>query len=407
MNPLFLPSRVERLSLPEHASELGMPTRAAEAAIEAAVAPPGTIDLTGADTHRFPPPAWANDTFVEAASGKGITYTPARGDGGVRQALAASLDGLFGWSVDATRELILTPGTQAGLFIGIGSLVEPGDTVVVPDPDYLLTERICRFFGAKVERIPLEVGSNGEALIDVERIEDVFGRLKPRLFVFTNPNNPTGAVYDSETITSLADAAMSNGVFVLADELYTRLVYDDRSATHIREAVAGMQDLTLTLVGPSKTESLSGFRVGAAVGPSALIDRMSDVLYVSAMRCPAYAQHLLARWIRDDESYVRARVTEYQDLRDLAVKQLRSIPGVAVRSPGGSSYVFPEFRELTVDDVEFCSTLRRNGVVISPGFQFGPSGSGHVRICFGQETENLVRALGVIEETVRSLQPGA
>lgn len=402
MSSLFRPSRIDRLSLPEHASQLGTSTRAAEAAIEAAAAPPGTIDLTGADTHRFPPPDWANETVVEAASGKGITYTPARGDVGVRETLAGSLDGLFGWSVDPARHLILTPGTQAGLFIGIGSLVEPGDTVVLPDPDYLLTERICRFFGAEVERVPLEVGLHGEAVIDVERLEDVFAQIKPRLFILTNPNNPTGAVYEPETIAAIAAAAMKHGVFALSDELYTRLVYDGRPATHLRDAASGMEEMSLTLVGPSKTESLSGFRVGAAVGPQALIDRMADVLYVSAMRCPAYAQHLLARWIRDDGPYVSARVAEYQDLRDLTVKQLESIHGVTVRTPGGSSYVFPEFVDLAVDDVEFCSRLKRNGAVISPGFQFGPLGQRHVRICFGQETSNLVRALDIIEQTVRS-----
>lgn len=403
MDSLFLPSRIERLSLPEHGSELGMSTRAAEAAIEAVPAPSGTIDLTGADTHRFPPPIWANDTFLEAASGKGATYTPARGDAGVRGALARSLNTLFKWSVDPAHELILTPGTQAGLFIGIGSLVEPGDTVVVPDPDYLLTERICRFFGAKVERVPLTLGLNGEAIVDVEHIEALFARVRPRLFVFTNPNNPTGAVYEKEVTARIASAATKYGVFVLADELYSRLVYDGRQASHIRNAIPGMEDNSLTLVGPSKTESLSGFRIGAAVGPRTLIDRMSDVLYASAMRCPAYAQHLLARWIADDESYVRTRVDEYRELRDLAVKQLDSIPGVTVRVPGGTSYVFPYFSNLMADDVALCSALKRNGIVISPGFQFGPAARMHVRICFAQETSNLAKALSIIEDTVRSL----
>ena len=407
MGSLFAPSQIDRLMLPEHARELGTGTRAAEAAIEAVAAPPGTLDVTGADTHRFPPPEWAIETFVEAASGKGATYTPARGDAGVREKLAASLGTAFGWQIDPAHELILTPGTQAALFIGIASLVESGDTVVLPDPDYMLTERICRFFNADVVRVPLGLSKSGEAVLDVARLDEVFARTKPRLFVFTNPNNPTGAVYDQRLVADIAEVADKHGVFVLADELYNRLVFDGRQATHIRDAIPGMADHVLTLVGPSKTESLSGFRVGAAAGPRALIDRMSDLLYSSAMRCPAYAQHLLARWISDDEEYVQKRIVEYQGLRDSAVERLNSMSGVSVESPGGTSYVFPEFHGIDVSDVELCSALRANGLIVSPGFQFGPNAQGHVRICFAQEESNLQRALDIVETTVRSIGSGS
>jgi aspartate/methionine/tyrosine aminotransferase len=164
-----------------------------------------------------------------------------------------------------------------------------------------------------------------------------------------------------------------------------------------------MQDRTLTLLGPSKTESMSGYRIGAAVGPAALIDRMADLLYVSAIRCPAYAQHLLARWIADDEDYVAARIVEYQELRDLAVRRLELMPGVDVRTPGGTSYVFPAFPGLDADDVMLASELKRNGLIISPGFQFGLGAQRHIRICFAQETDNLVRALDIVEKTVSGL----
>jgi aspartate/methionine/tyrosine aminotransferase len=131
---------------------------------------------------------------------------------------------------------------------------------------------------------------------------------------------------------------------------------------------------------------------------------MADLLYVSAIRCPAYAQHLLARWIADDADYVETRIKEYQELRDLAVERLRAMPGVEVEVPGGTSYVFPSFPGLDVDDVELCSALKRNGIIVSPGFQFGLGSQGHVRICFAQERDNLIRALDVLDRTVASLR---
>lgn len=402
MSNTHVPQRYTSLELPEHAGILGMSVRAAERVIEEARPGQGLLDLTGADTHCFPPPDWVLSDFAEAASGGGPTYTPARGDGAVREAVAANLTRFLAVPVDPERRLILTPGTQAALFTAISALVEPGDLVVLPDPDYMLTERICRFFGATVERVSLTLTDDGYADLDLDRLEELMRR-RPRMFVFSNPNNPSGAVYSPGLIKQIAELAETYGVFVLADELYSRLVYDGRTATHIVDDER-VRDSSLTLLGPSKTESLSGYRVGTAVGPDWMIDRMSDVLYVSAIRCPAYAQHTLKRWMSEDLDFVARRVAVYQELRDAAVSGLNSIPGITVPTPGGTSYVFPSFRELGVSDVEFCRLLKEEaGLVVNPGFQFGMNSSGHIRICFAQDPAALNDALARIGALVERI----
>lgn len=399
MFELYSPTRISLLGLPEHSETLGQSVRASERLIETVRSSRTVIDLTGADTHRFPPPDWVVGDFTEAANGAGATYTPARGDVVVREKVADSLSRFIGRGVEPETELILTPGTQAGLFLAIGSLIEAGDTVLLPDPDYLLTERICRFYGAKVERVAMSLNEDGSAQLDLDQLEALMKR-GPRLFVFSNPNNPNGAVYSASTLKEIADLAQKYGVFVLADELYTRLVYDGRPSTHI-STQPGMREMTLTLMGPSKTESMSGFRVGAAFGPGELIERMSDLLYVSAIRCPAYAQHVLKGWLADDHDYVAQRIVQYQELRDLAVHALRQIPGISVATPGGTSYVFPSFRDLGVSDVDFCGALKEEvGLIVNPGFQFGMASTGHLRICFAQETAVLAESIERIAELV-------
>ena len=350
MSQLHTPQRVAALELPEHAEALGLSVRAAERRIEESQHSGQCIDLTGADTHRFPPPSWVVSDFVTAATGGGATYTPARGDRSVREIVAGSISSFLGFPVSGDQNLILTPGTQAGLFTALSALLDPGDTVLLPDPDYLLTERICRFFGAQVQRVRLDMDNEGNARLDLDQLEELMSR-NPRVLVFSNPNNPSGAVYTQSQLDEVARLAEHHGVFILADEPYSRLVYDGRTATHIAHDER-VRKHSLTLLGPSKTESMSGYRVGTAVGPSWLVDRMSDILYVSAIRCPAYAQHTLTRWLAEDHDFVANRISEYQTLRDITVTALDQMPGVHVGRPGGTSYVFPSFSGLDVGGPE-------------------------------------------------------
>jgi aspartate/methionine/tyrosine aminotransferase len=147
-----------------------------------------------------------------------------------------------------------------------------------------------------------------------------------------------------------------------------------------------MWERTLTTFGPSKSESLSGYRIGAAIGNPELITRMEDVMGIASLRAPAYAQHVMSRWIRDDDDYVRSRTVEYQALRDRTVVALSAMAGIDVRISGGSAYLFPSFAGLRATDQEIALALKRDaGLVVNPGYQFGGGGDRHFRICFAQD----------------------
>ena len=202
-------------------------------------------------------------------------------------------------------------------------------------------------------------------------------------------------------VDGIVALALRYNTLVIVDELYARLIYDDITFSHLISR-NGMRDNCVTLLGPSKTESMSGYRVGLAVGPPELINRMEDFLGLSVLRAPAYAQHTMVRWLSDDHEFVALRVAEYQELRDLTVQSLNATDFIRVRPAMGTAYMFPDVTELGCSDQMVAGVLKRDaGLAISPGYQFGPRGSGHFRICFAQE-ENQWRA--ALDRMVASLE---
>jgi aspartate/methionine/tyrosine aminotransferase len=247
-------------------------------------------------------------------------------------------------------------------------------------------------------RLPLDQDDQGRLSIGAERLAAARAE-RPRLLLFSHPNNPTGGVYDASTIQALAKFAVDEDLVVVVDQLYCRLIYGGVTYTHLG-ALPGMIERTVTLVGPSKTESMSGYRVGVAVGPPAAVDVMERVLSLSSLRAAAYCQQALRHWIVGDADWLAQRIAEHQELRDLLVERLRTIPGVSVASPAGSSYVFPLIEAPRwarngdgPDDHEIAVAFKAAGVLVSPGYQFGPAGRGRFRINFSQDRERLLIAI--------------
>lgn len=402
------PERIHRLQLPEREADLGHSVGQGERQLSARTVGREYVDLTYADTKRFPPFPSVIDRFVKAATGGGKTYTPYRGERAIREQVAANVSRFLGLPVDPDRELILTPGTQAGLFTALAALVDRDETVLVMDPDYLTNERMVRFFGGKVIRIPLLWEGVSEPTPDFDALEKALAH-RPRLLWFSNPNNPTGAVYSPEVLGRIADVVRRSDMWVIVDELYSRLVYDGRPFQHFA-ALEGMGERTVTVLGPSKTESMSGYRLGVAVAPAQAINYMEDVLAISVLRAPAYAQHTLLDWLGNDDDYIRQRVEEYQKLRDYTVERLKECENVEVVPAQGTAYMFPRVNADVSDQELATRLLEEAGALINPGYQFGPRGVGHFRICFAQDEkvweQVLDRMIGVLSSLPKKARVG-
>lgn len=393
MTDFYTPTRrIERLEMPERAKTEGRSLRELERELERAPLGGEFLDITYANTHRFPPPQFAIDSFTAAATGGGMTYTPYRGDAGVRRQVAANLGNLLGVELDPDADVILTPGTQAALYTALSAIIEKGDKVIIPDPDYITSERSVRYFDAEYVSVPLLWEPGQAPRLDLVKLREVV-EAGAKLLMFSHPNNPTGAVFEPAHIAEIADIVRGSDILVLVDELYARLVYDGASFAHFI-AEPGMKERTITTLGPSKTESLSGYRIGAAVVPAAILNRMEDVMGIASLRCPAYAQHVLTHWLSEDQEYVAERIVEYQALRDRSIEALSTMPGVDVRPSGGSAYLFPSFEGLEASDQDVALAMKaKAGLVINPGYQFGSRGRHHFRLCFAQDEQVWERAL--------------
>jgi aspartate/methionine/tyrosine aminotransferase len=268
--------------------------------------------------------------------------------------------------------------------------VDAGDRVALADPEYLFAERILRFLGAEAVRVPVRPGGPGPHL-DLPRLEEAAaGGI--RLFLTSNPNNPTGTVYSRETVRAIARLSVEFDFFVAVDELYCRLVYDGTPFTHLA-AEPGMDTRAVTLLGGSKTESLTGYRIGAVTASAEIVDAIEQVVAFSALRAPAYSQHVLAGWLHDDEDFVQKRVLELRSLQRHAAKRLREIPGVGVEPGSGTAYLWPDVSALGLTSFDAARLIYQQGVVVSPGYQFGPSGRARFRICYAQDEARLDAAL--------------
>ncbi len=399
-----LPSRITQLQVPGRVEHGYSSARAADLSL-IAKAPKGFLDTTHFDTVRFPPPPWAADAFAAAVADGENAYSPYRGNQQVLAEVAKNVAGFLGRPIGANRNLILTPGTQAGLFAALGSLVEPGTRVALVNPEYLFSERILRFFGAEVGPVPLTLDGPNGPTPDLSALEQEFAQNGARVLVFSHPNNPTGSVYSADTIAAIAKLCNHYNVIVIADELYSRLLHGEQKFSHLASE-PGMLERTVTLLGPSKTESLSGYRLGVVVAPADIIDRMENVQSIMALRAPAYAQHLLVHWLRDDVSWLQERQVHFTALRALTETKLKRLPWLNWTPGEGTAYAWVDVSALGLSAFEVASALLTDAaVLVSPGYQFGPDNEGHFRVCYARDeaiwASALDRMVDVLDKLAR------
>lgn len=359
------------------------------------------LNLKHADTKYFPPPQWSVQGLKELVHGEFEPYTPFRGDPTVLEAVAENVSGFLGVTLDPKSDIVLSAGTQGGLFAAMSVLAQEGEEVAVLDPDYMSTSRTLRFLGCKPRSVPL-LKAEGSARIDTEALEQALQQ-GVKLFMFSNPNNPTGAVFPREVLQEVARLIVEYDAFVIADELYSRLVFDNREFVHL-VSLPGMKERCITALGPSKAESMSGFRLGCLIVPAELSNAVESVVGVTSMRAPAYFQPLLAKWLRDDRDLMAKRQQEYEYLRDETVEVLSSNEDIDFLSPQGSSYIFVRLKNTEYTDDQIVEFLWEYAAVkVNPGYEFGQTGYGGFRMCIAQDRNIWRERLQMISDALSKL----
>jgi aspartate/methionine/tyrosine aminotransferase len=286
------------------------------------------------------------------------------------------------------------------LFLAIGATVTAGDRVAIVRPDYFANRKLVEFLGAEIVPVPLDyLGHTDRAGLDLDRLEDVF-QSGVRTFLFSNPNNPAGVIYSPAEIARIAELAAQYGVTVIVDELYSRLVYSGQTYTHLR-ATAPDPDQIVTIMGPSKTESLSGYRLGVAFGAAHLIDRMEKLQAIVSLRAPGYSQAVLRRWFEESPEWMADRTAKHQAIRDDLTTIFRRVPGLAIRTPEAGSYLFPRLPALSLPLHHFARALRvQASVTVTPGTEFSPDATDSIRLNFSQNHDAAVKAVERVTQMI-------
>lgn len=358
------------------------------------------VDFSHGDVDAFAPPPGAFEDFrAGVVEGGAQAYTEYRGRKSIREAIALRLERFTGAPVSAGSELILTPGTQGALFLSIASLVVADDKVAIVDPDYFANRKLVEFFGSTTVPIPLAFEDlNSEPALDLAALENAFAS-GVKVFLFSNPNNPTGVVYRLAQIEEIARLAVDYDVTVIVDQLYSRQIFAGVDYYHLR-AQSDMAPRTVTIMGPSKTESLSGYRLGVAFGPARLVERMEKVQAITTLRAGGYNQGVLLGWFDEPEGWLDKRIADHQHIRDDLVEVFNAAgEGFSVRATEGGSYIFPELPPLSVSPGLFVHILRRQAsVVVTPGSEFTTRPTRRIRLNFSQDREAAIAAARRIVE---------
>ena len=319
----------------------------------------------------------------------------------LRDAIAASLAGR---GVRATADrVVVVPGAKPMLFYALLAVLEPGDDVLVPDPGFPIYPSVVRFAGAVPVAYPVDVDAAGG--VDTERLADLVGP-RTRALVVNFPGNPTGGAASPDDLNAIATLAQRHDLTVISDEVYGRIRYDGRPGSIA--ALPGMLERTIIVDSFSKTYSMTGWRLGYGVLPTALVERVT-MLVVNGTSCtPPFVQLAGLAALTGSQESVTAAVARLEGRRDWLVDGLNGLPGVRCTRPDGAFYAFPDVRKverrsgLSTEQLA-ARLLEEYGVAVLPGTGFGPGGAGHLRLSFAVSPRDLDLALDRIRECVSEL----
>lgn len=324
-------------------------------------------------------------------------YTLGPGLPALRQAFAAALHRERGLDVDPETEVCITVGAMEGLCAAMLTLVDPGDEVLVPSPNYashieqvLLAEGVPVFFPLKPKDWQLDPAALGE-------------RISPRTkaLVLCHPHNPTGAVFPEDVLREVAELALKHGFFIICDETYDFLTYDGLpyfsvlSVPELRRQVIGIFSF-------SKKYAMTGWRVGAVTADRDILDHVMKVHDAAAICAPTPSQVAALAALEGPQECVAHFRDTLQSRRDRVCSRLdRMAPYLSYIRPQGAYYVMVKTPPQAGDSMTVALRLLHEAKVITiPGNAFGPGGEGHVRLSFGGTEEELDEAMDRIERWV-------
>ena len=351
----------------------------------------------------FDTPENINTVAIKAIKEGKTHYTATPGIPPLREAVAKYTSDYTG--VDYKKEdVVITAGAKPVMFYMINALIDEGDEVIIPNPSYPIYGSVTEYLGGKV--IPIMLKEENNFVLDIEELKKCITS-KTKLIVLNSPQNPTGGVFDEQTIRAVAKIAIENDLWVLSDEIYNEIIHEGR---HFSIAsVEGMSTRTVILNGLSKTYAMTGYRLGWGVTKNKEMAQAIEQLSCNDVSCPSsIAQYAAIEAITNSKEPVKKMLEEYRKRRDLLVSLVNDVPGMKCHSPKGAFYLMvnvkPIIDKLGITAEKLCDNIMKEAnVLILPGTVFGKFGDDFVRFSYVSSEENITQGMAQIKVYLSSV----
>lgn len=325
-------------------------------------------------------------------------YTNSMGLYAFREAVQKTTQVSRGFTPDIDQVLV-TPGANSIIYFAISCLVNPGEEVIVPDPGFPTYYSVIRYCGAIPVTVPLHESNQFRLNPD-----DLRRRItsRTRLIIINSPSNPTGAVMTPDAIDEVANIAAEHDVYLLSDEIYARMVFEGGNHFHSPAILDRCKERTIIINGFSKAFAMTGWRLGVAIGPEEVVEKMGLVVQTIVSCVPPFVQRAGIEAIEGDQAAIMEMRAAYQQRRDALVEGLNQIPGINCVKPEGAMYAFPNISGTGMTSDAFAHfALEKAGVALLPGNNFGEHGEGFVRLCYVNTLNNIEHALVRLNQALR------
>lgn len=329
-------------------------------------------------------------------------YTPAAGIVSLRKAVCKRLQEDYGLEYDETQ-VVIASGAKHSVYLALAVLVDPGDEVILPAPYWISYSEMIRLVGG----IPVIVtaGEDQNFKITAEQLEAAVTE-KTKAVMINNPSNPTGSIYTKEELQALADVCVKHDLFIIADEIYDKLIYDGASFTSIPTLGEDIKAHTILINGVSKTYSMTGWRVGYSVAEKSIASAMASYVSHSTGAPATMAQFAAQEALEGPQDEVEAMRRVFEQRRNYLVSRMNAMDGVSCLTPNGAFYVMMNLEQLfgkTIDGEVIATAddfarlfLEKSMVAVVSCTAFGaPS---FVRWSYATSMENIQKGMDRLEQ---------
>ena len=332
---------------------------------------------------------------------KGKTrYTSNSGLLKMREEISALTDRKYGVKYDPKSEILVTVGGSEAIDMVVRAIVENGDEVIIPQPSYVCYEPVTLLAGGVP--VIIETKAENEFRVTPEELRKAITP-KTKLLILPYPCNPTGAIMRRSDLEAIAEILRGTNILVLSDEIYSELTFGEEKHVTIA-SLEGMKERTIVVNGFSKAYSMTGWRLGYAMGPEEIIKQVTKIHQYAIMCAPTTSQYAAIEALRNGDDDIAKMREEYDIRRRIIVDGFNKL-GLTCREPLGAFYAFPCIQSTGLSSEEFCEKLLYSkGVAIVPGTAFGRGGEGFVRASYCYSVEHIKTALARIEEFLSEIK---